>query len=441
MSETSCPTLRSAAGHGGNVSLREGDSLRTVESSTRKGAPLGSSAAWKWIYAATAALSGIGLFGKLTLLQRIIPAPVPLLTALLALGLLAPLFWSVAIRRRMIVAPVTLGLLLVSVVFVFPRVEELHKTGRGTDQPDCVILVANHLMQGQWPYRRAEMWTRNPMSCGPGWSALQAPATRAFGYSGNMVILWSACLLVIISTVGWSDTAALLTLLCLSPAFWLAATNGTDFLTFGLAVTALLAALERAGRSAPRRFLLAVVAGVLAQFRMATLLLPAFLAEKLGRAYAFGAVLLALACEVGFIFWNAPAFIADGPLHIAFKATHLHLFSTHPLLASIEMSVPALLAAAVIITASTRIRDRVSIAMYFCAVFVIPSLLDLIGKSYAYASYTDVLQYWEGSLWLSGCLPLFAYLAVMAADRAPGTVSVDLVQTRPHLTARTIAQV
>lgn len=383
------------------------------------------SRAWFWIYAGIAIVSSLEMFGKINLLGHAIPLPKAAIAGLLAICVCLPLAWAVAIRWRRVIAPMTIVLLLLALLVGFPKVQELHRTGRGTDQPDCVIVAASHMMRGEWPYQRAEMWTRNPMSCGPGWTALQAPMVTTVGYAGDMIVIWAVSLGALTWVIGWSDTAALLTLLCLSPAFWMAALNGSDFLPFGLAVTALLAVLEKVGQSLPKRMALGALAGMLGQFRIATLLLPAFLARRLGRAAAMAGVLLSLLFEVAFLRWNAASFISDGPLHIAFKATSMHLISTQPLAASIEICLPVLALAVGTVLLAGRFRERVGVVAYFGVIFLIPALLDLVKKHSKYGWNLNMLQYWEGGLWLSACLPLLALLAVSGEGEEPSIERAD----------------
>ena len=387
----------------------------------------------RWAYILIASFSGLGLLAKALLLSRLLNLPVLVVSVLLAAALCLPLFWAVAFRFRFVLAPAVMLTLLVAFFVAFPKIESLHSSGRGTDQPDCVIVAARNLMSGAWPYQSSEMWTKNPMSCGPGWVALQAPAIETVGYSGNMLLLWAACLVVLGCAAGWSATAGMLALVSLSPAFWLAAANGSDFLTFGIAALALFAALQRFGSTAKVRVPLGLIAGLLGQFRVATLLLPAFLTKWLGRKMAFVATLFSLGIEAGFIVWNAPGFIADGPLHIALKLTNHHIFSTQPMLALLELLVPLMVVASALIFFTGRIRPKFNLVLYFAVIFILPALLDLPKKKHLYGNYTDMLQYWEGALWLSACLPLFAFLLVEQRARSSAKVIIHSESHARHI--------
>jgi hypothetical protein len=371
------------------------------------------------LYVGTAMLSGVGLLGKSALIAHLLHSPVWPVALLLTAALCLPLGRRFAIRFRHILAPLVIVAILAASLFVFPRMEALHSTGRGTDQPDCVIVAARHVMSGTWPYHRTEMWSGNPMSCGPGWVAMQSPSIALAGYSGNLILFWAICLGLLALSIGWSATAALLSLLCLSPAFWLAACNGSDFLTFGIAAAALFAILRRFHSNPAARVATAFAAALLGQFRVATLLLPAFLTKWLGRKSALAAVLLSLIVEAGYILWNAPSFIADGPLHLAVKLTNHHFFSTQPLLASLELTLPVLAAASFVIFLLPKVHGLRGLLGYFSVIFILPSLLDFAKKKHLYGTYTDMLQYWEGALWLCACLPLFALLLTSGPGGKP----------------------
>jgi hypothetical protein len=368
------------------------------------------------LFIGTALLSGVGLFGKSVLIAHLLHAPLWLVTLLLAVALCLPLASPLAMRFRRILAPLVVMALLFASLFVFPRMEALHSTGRGTDQPDCVIVAARHVMSGTWPYDRAQMWSGNPMSCGPAWVAIQSPSIALMSYSGNLVTFWAVCLGLLTLSIGWSATAACLSLLCLSPGFWLAACNGSDFLTFGIATAALFATLRRFRSKPAARVALAIAAAALGQFRAATLLLPAFLTGWLGRRTAFLSGLLSLCVEAGYIVWNASSFVADGPLHIAVKLTNHQLFSKQPFLTSIELTLPVLAVAGLVILLP-KLHGRAGLLTYFSVIFILPSLLDFTKKKQMYGTYINMLQYWEGALWLCACLPLFALLFVDRSGR------------------------
>ncbi len=370
------------------------------------------------LFVAAAILSGCGVLGKASLVERFVPLPLPLLYASILLGLTAPVFWQVALRFRRPVALAGFAGLLLCFSVAFPRMQELHKAGRGSDQADCVILAANHIVAGQWPYRRDEMWTRNPMSCGPGWVALQAPAIHRFGYPVNLLAIWCAALLVLVLSSGWDRTAGLLALLCLSPGFWLTAIDGSDFLSFGIAAAALFSAAARWGRFPWARASIALAAGLLGQFRAATLVLPAFLAGQIGPLPSLLAVVFSLGWQIAFLFWNPGGYLEDGPLHIVYKLTLLHLFSRDPLLASLELGLPLLATSIGIVFLERRFGFPLGVPAYFAAIFAMPAIPDLVLKWHRAGTLLPALQAWEGGIWIAASLPFLAW-SLLRGREAP----------------------
>jgi hypothetical protein len=47
------------------------------------------------------------------------------------------------------------------------------------------------------------------------------------------------------------------------------------------------------------------------------------------------------------------------------------------------------------------------------AVFLVPATLDMVSKYHLYGSIPRALEFWEGGVWICGCLPLAAAMLVM----------------------------
>jgi hypothetical protein len=367
------------------------------------------------VYVSVAVLSGLGLIGKVSLLRELLPLPARALELIIALALALPLLWPVAIRFRKIVSVIFLVVLAGVFLVIFPRIERMHSQGRGSDQPDCIIAVSHSLMAAQWPYDRAKLWSQNPLSCGPGWVALQAPVVEAAGYRWNLIFWWACAVAAIIASLGWSSASALFSLLALSPGLWLAASNGSDFLTFGMAITALYLASERFRTV---RLMNIVLLALVAQFRFPTMLVPAFLRKKIGRRGVIWASALALGCQLIFLFWNTKSFIDDGPLHLFYKLTNSSAISAKPLAICAEVIVPLVLAILAVVVFEEHTRLRWSLLVFLGAVFIVPAILDLVTKHQLYGSPEKVLEFWEGGVWICGCLPLAA--AMLISERKIG---------------------
>lgn len=366
------------------------------------------------VYIGVAVMSGAGLLGKTALLRSLLPFPVWTLKLFIALSLALPLLWPIALRFRKTVATAFLIGLAGVFLVVFPHIERMHSEGRGSDQPDCVVAVSHSLIGAQWPYERGRLWSHNPLSCGPGWVALQAPMVQAVGYRWNLIVCWAFAVAAIIGAVGWSSASALLSLIALSPGLWLAAANGSDFLTFGIAIAALYLASEKTGAI---RFVEVIVLALVSQFRFPTLLVPAFLRKQIGRAGVIWGSALALGCQLIFLFWNAKSFIDDGPLHLFYKLTNSSALSAKPLVVSAEVILPLIVAIVAVVVFEEHTPWRWNLLVFLCGVFCLPSVLDLVTKYHLYGTVSRALEFWEGGVWICGCLPLAAAMFVLERKR------------------------
>jgi hypothetical protein len=399
----------------------DGESL-TTKAFTVRSAALSSSAnrITAITYVCVAVLSGLGLLGKTSLLRSLLPFPPRVVELILTIGLILPLLWPVAIRFRKIVSVMFLIALAGVFLVIFPRIERMHSQGRGSDQPDCIITVSHSLMSAQWPYERAKLWSGNPLSCGPGWVALQAPAVQAAGYRWSLILCWACAVAAILAAIGWSSTSALLSLIALSPGLWLAASNGSDFLTFGIAVAAIYLAAEKLRKL---QAVPIIVLALVSQFRFPTMLVPAFMRKQIGRKGVIWASALAIGCQSIFLFWNTKSFIDDGPLHLFYKLTKSSALSTKPWAIAIEVILPLVFAIVAVVAFEERTRWRWSLLTFLLAVFFVPATLDMVSKYHLYGSIPRALEFWEGGVWICGCLPLAAAMLVM--ERKPEAERIE----------------
>jgi hypothetical protein len=379
-------------------------------------------------YVCVAVLSGLGLLGKTSLLRSLLPFPPLVVELIVAIGLILPLLWPVAMRFRKIVAVMFLVTLALVFLVIFPRIERMHSQGRGSDQPDCIITVSHSLMNAQWPYNRANLWSGNPLSCGPGWVALQAPAVQAAGYGWSLMLCWACAVAAMIAALGWSSTSGLLSLIALSPGLWLAASNGSDFLTFGIVVAALYLAADRLRKVRAVSILVVAVLALVSQFRFPTMLVPAFMRKQIGRKGVIWASALAIGCQSLFLFWNTKSFIDDGPLHLFHKLTNSSALSTRPSVIAVEVILPLVFAIVAVVAFEERTRWRWSLLSFLLVIFFVPAALDLVAKFRLYGSIPRGLEFWEGGVWICGCLPLAAAMLVTGRELAaePGERNASL---------------
>ena len=389
------------------------------------------------LYLALAILSGFGLLGKLYLVQQIVPLPRLMLLLACIAWLCAPLLFILALRfRRYVSAFVLLGIVLASMV-IYPKMAQLQKAGRGSDQPDCVIVAAKGFALGHWPYTRSEMWSHTPMSCGPGWVLLQTPVVHLFGYRWNLLILWLGALFLFRLRLSWHQIAGLAVLIGLATATWVAASDGTDFITFGIVYAALFFALRNDNLSDFQNGMLFVLLCLTVQFRFPTLILPVLGLPRRKLRESITTSLLAFSYQLLFLIWRPGVFIKDGPLHLFFKLTHTSLFASSRWPAVLEISAvfTCMLFAAVF--ARRRWNGPWLSLAYLLILVVFPSIQDLLAKYHRYGSVLPALGLWEGANWLSSCLPLAAILLLFYLGEVPslehdevGSPAARTVQTR-----------
>ncbi len=358
------------------------------------------------VYVLLTVVGGLGVLGKVALMHAVGPKARPAVLVILSLWVLSGLLWRRWLRWKQVIAPlVLLGLVLFPLV-VFPHVEAMHAVGRGSDQPDCILVASRNLAGERWPYDAAQMWTHNPLSCGPGWVALQAPVVVTAGYPVTMVLLLCGGVLLVLVRCGWDGLASWLTLLALAPGAWIAAADGTDFFTFGVLFAGLyaVAVRTRAGSA-----LLAVALGLVVQFRMVTSWLPALLHRRFGRATALWATAIAVLTEAVFLLINPGKFIHDGPLHLVHKVGG-SLPALPPAILVGGFLLISLLITALLFFAARRAPSGPLALGYLVLLFALPAIANLVASFRHYGLHLSALGFWEGGNWIAGCLPLAALL-------------------------------
>jgi hypothetical protein len=377
------------------------------------------------LYMVLAVVSGLGLLGKVSLIQRILPVPLPILYAVVLAWLILPLGWAFALRARRILAPLVLVGVTIACLFIYPRMAILQQSGRGSDQPDCVIVAAKGFAAAEWPYNTSKLWSHDPMSCGPGWVLLQTPVIATAGYRWNLLALWILALIVMKASLSNDSIAGFLTLLGLAAVTWVASSDGTDFITFGVLFAALFLALEAPSRLTPIYLLLLVFT---VQIRFPMLVLPVLM---LPRKRLMQGVLVALAAfffQLIFLAWRPDAYIAEGPLHLFYKLTHSHLLASGRTQALLEVSLVFCCMLGVSIAVRRYTANRWLSLIYLLGLTVIPAALDLTEKYKLYGSLPAALGLWEGANWLTDCLPLavIVLLSALGELKPAKTVPVSM---------------
>jgi hypothetical protein len=295
-------------------------------------------------------------------------------------------------------------------VFIAPKFVTLHAIGRGSDQGDCIIVASRRFSSGLWPYSSADMWSHNPMSCGPGWVGLYVPFLEVFTYPIVTVILLSASILAIVRFAGLERGLRFVTLLALLPGCWLALANGSDLVAFGVILSAIEAFAATSYFENARMFrTAALILLALSQARLPFLPLPAVvLSHAKGMHWWFALItnLVSIGIWYAFYCYYPISFVSEGPMHVLHKF-HLGIAPQAIIFALAASSIGILLQARLSQTGGIP-----ALALIYLSAVLIPiSLLDLISKLISRNSIAEALAYWEGPAWITGLACLAAWIA------------------------------
>lgn len=367
------------------------------------------------VYLSSAVLTGVSVLTKAELITSIVPVPTAIVVALLAAAIFLPLcFLPLAKVSRFVAPAVLLGVWGV-VLVVQPKVAALHKQGRGTDQGDCVIIGSGRLLHGEWPYDRALIWSHNPMSCGPSWLALHAPFVVTIGYPVTMAVLLTVAAAIVTALRGWRFASVFVTLIGLSPGFWLAYANGNDFVSFGLGVVVVLVLAGSDKRAL--RLLAGVLSIAVAHARAPFVVLPAFaLSDRRSPAtvkfLAAAATVVSVLLFAAFDLWSPAKMMTDGPLHILGKFSSMLGVTLSPVIFAVAFLALSIGLAVLI----GRFPPQVKTLIFSALVLVPLALLSLVtGLRSGGGGIIEVIERWEGVSWLTPLVCISAY--VLADDR------------------------
>jgi hypothetical protein len=363
------------------------------------------------LYVLVAVVSGLGLLGKLYLLQRVATIPAPVIKAIVLVWVILPLGCLIALRLRRFAGPLVLVGVVIASLFIYPRMEGLKKAGRGSDQPDCVIVAANGFARGTWPYDVQKLWTHNPMSCGPGWVMLQTPGIEMFGYGWNLVLLWTLASFLFLRGITYESFTGVLTLVGLCIATWVATGDGTDFITFGILAAGLFVAMRRQTRLDWVWWILLVL---VAQFRFPMVILPVLLLPFRRIRESVILSLSAFAFQLVFLYWNSAEYISGGPLHLFYKITKMHMLVSGASGAILEVSFIYLVMLALAVGFRKLFVSPWLGLIYLVLLMGLPAIQDFVRKYHEYGSIMPALGLWEGANWLSGCIPFLALYFVLS---------------------------
>lgn len=387
------------------------------------------------LYLIAALATGIAVVAKAELVQGITGLPFAAVTVLLGLASLLPFAYRYFLRYAKFIGPAALGAMILATVFVQPWFSSVREGGRGSDQGECLAVGVGRMTNGQWPYEAAEMSTGNAMSCGPGWLILHLPVA-VVGYPVTMALLLAAASVVLVRMVGRATVYSFMTLLALTPGFWLSLANGNDFLTFGFWVVALIALAGSTSRWV--QWSLIPLSVVTAHFRFPFLALGYPLMSGVGRTrrrsmlLASTSVAASLALWFGFMAWNSGSYLSDGPMHVLTKFSRMVGFAL-PMGLFVAMFV---LVSVVVGALASRFVFPHSVLVFNTLVVVPLAALNFREVSAQRSSLYETLAYWEGTSWMTALTVIAAFVLIISRANFVPTQHVSVADTPAKRSAK-----
>lgn len=249
-----------------------------------------------------------------------------ILVALVAVVILAGAVWfAVSGRGRLYHALANplwglaaLVLLTVMIAIAYPILDARKALGVGSDQDDCVLLIAGNILSGLAPYACNHSYFGNPCSTGLGMvlPALPLAIVNAYPFGISLALAGCAALLERLLAGGRAANLFLL-LFLLSPELIRQALTGSDYPLIGCGALAAVLMLRRGGGWIWGG---ALLLGMVAASRVPLLylvFLPGFLLWSVDRRQAVQVTLLAILIGGGL---TAAGYLPDptlySPLHV-----------------------------------------------------------------------------------------------------------------------------
>jgi hypothetical protein len=171
------------------------------------------------------------------------------------------------LMRKRWVWPTILIVATVAVAIVYP-IAEAHRPG--SDSDDCVIMLTQNCLHGQYPYVTHTSYLGQPCRDGPGELLLYAPlvALNLFQFGAPLALFFLA--LMYASVSGVEATNILFVLLFSTVVTWQHLVTATDYLTIGSIIVICLVGLWKNERA----WWYAIVLGAAASARVIFLFIP-----------------------------------------------------------------------------------------------------------------------------------------------------------------------
>lgn len=219
---------------------------------------------------------GILFWSNLRVIYKYFPAPVVI--ALLLFVIYLAVIYFTCVRKSFINCwvsnPIFISVVLIItftvIIFAYPIADGLKAQMRGSDQDDCVILGAQRLIQGLFPYS-VRSYYGNPCSPGPGMLILYLPFVYFHVYVGGaFAILLTALACLRRQSYSWLKPGYFLFFLSMSLLWWELQVVGSDLISLGLGLVLVMTILPNmiANKQKIYIVLVGILVGLLASTRI-----------------------------------------------------------------------------------------------------------------------------------------------------------------------------
>lgn len=287
--------------------------------------------------------------------------------------------------------------------FIYPKVDARKFSGNHGSTADDAVIISSKTLQSSWKLYDVTLFTKVPISPGPGWIILNSPFALMDVYF-LFIPFYLICTLFAINKFYDSKKANLFLLFILIPAiFWELLFNGHDIVSFSLAFFILAILTDKLlFKEVTSRYaiLIGILLGVVSTSRVIFFFIPfVFYFAAMFKSKKNANVLLVSSLFV-FLFFNSLFYYINPnyqPLHLFKKAYNIMGL---PLLTLAGFNWVVFLFFIMKNKASLNLNEK--IFWIFCLFFIPVSLLDLKNMNFDFKT-------WEGANYLFPIIPFYIF--------------------------------
>lgn len=357
---------------------------------------------------------GILFWSNLRVIYKYFPAPGVIALLLFVIYLIVIYF--IYIRKSFVISwmsnPIFIGMVLIItfavILSAYPIADGLKTQMRGSDQDDCVILGAQRLIQGLFPYS-VRSYYGNPCSPAPGMLILYMPFIYLHAFiAGAFTLLLVALTTLRRQSYSWLEPGCFLFFLSMSLLWWELQVVGSDLIALGLGLVLVMTILPNIIAHQQKIYivLVGVLAGLLASTRINLFFIFPFLSififwhwKKGALLFFFSALFFAVIPTLWLYSLNPAEFT---PFHLVGKAGVLLPPATFLFAALVCAGLGIL---GIVLGRKSLRYGAVSLFLGLAPMLCILALADIWSRQWQWGQ-------WEGANYLMPILPLSALILV-----------------------------